>query len=395
MTGFLLGHATHPDWHLAAELVLAQIEGQANAAGRPMARSTLGLVYATPALAPFYSEIATHLRIRTGVVDWVGTVGLAIAATGVTYTDEPALVVMLCHFPTGSVRVFSGQHRLPGNGDPFHRNAAAALVHADPGTPDLVELIADLWDQTGSGHLFGGIGSGVERPPQQANQTVFGGVTGALFSSEVAFLSRLSQGCTALGPPHIIAQCDTHYLKRLDDQPALDAMLEDLGVAPEQRATQDGRALLRALPGRRIRHGLLVGLAPQASDPPSGRGFGDWAVRAVLGIDPVERVVAIADTPAPGDRLVFCTRDHDSAHQDLIRICTELRDEIETRDLTIRGGLYVSCTARGAHLFGDAGSEIRLIANQLGDFPLAGFFANGEFMGARVYGHTGVLTLFV
>ena len=30
----------------------------------------------------------------------------------------------------------------------------------------------------------------------------------------------------------------------------------------------------------------------------------------------------------------------------------------------------------------------------LGDFPLIGFFANGEISRDRLYGHTGILTLF-
>jgi hypothetical protein len=31
---------------------------------------------------------------------------------------------------------------------------------------------------------------------------------------------------------------------------------------------------------------------------------------------------------------------------------------------------------------------------EAGDFPLIGFFANGEISRDRLYGHTGVLTLF-
>jgi small ligand-binding sensory domain FIST len=50
--------------------------------------------------------------------------------------------------------------------------------------------------------------------------------------------------------------------------------------------------------------------------------------------------------------------------------------------------------ARGAALFGDAGVETGLIRETLGEFPLIGFFANGEISRDRLYGHTGVLTLF-
>ena len=45
------------------------------------------------------------------------------------------------------------------------------------------------------------------------------------------------------------------------------------------------------------------------------------------------------------------------------------------------------CSARPA-------VETGLIRESLGDFPLIGFFANGEISRDRLYGHTGVLTLF-
>jgi small ligand-binding sensory domain FIST len=60
-----------------------------------------------------------------------------------------------------------------------------------------------------------------------------------------------------------------------------------------------------------------------------------------------------------------------------------------------KAGIYISCVARGAALFGDPGVETALIREGLGEFPLIGFFANGEISRDRLYGHTGVLTLFI
>jgi small ligand-binding sensory domain FIST len=36
-----------------------------------------------------------------------------------------------------------------------------------------------------------------------------------------------------------------------------------------------------------------------------------------------------------------------------------------------------------------------MIRDTLGDFPLAGFFGNGEIFGRRLYGYTGVLVVFL
>jgi small ligand-binding sensory domain FIST len=55
----------------------------------------------------------------------------------------------------------------------------------------------------------------------------------------------------------------------------------------------------------------------------------------------------------------------------------------------------VSCLARGPNLFGDDSEELKTIREALGDVPLVGFFANGEISNNRLYGYTGVLTLFL
>ena len=59
-----------------------------------------------------------------------------------------------------------------------------------------------------------------------------------------------------------------------------------------------------------------------------------------------------------------------------------------------KAGVYVSCVARGISLFGEPGVEANVIRETLGDFPLVGFFANGEISRDRLYVHTGILTLF-
>jgi len=60
-----------------------------------------------------------------------------------------------------------------------------------------------------------------------------------------------------------------------------------------------------------------------------------------------------------------------------------------------KAGLYFSCVGRGPSLFGDDSAELRVVHEALGDFPLVGFFGNGEISRDRLYGYTAVLTLFL
>ena len=72
------------------------------------------------------------------------------------------------------------------------------------------------------------------------------------------------------------------------------------------------------------------------------------------------------------------------------RISAELKSGVAKP----RGALYFSCVARGEHMFGSRGAELRVIRDALGEVPLVGFFCNGEISRDRLYGYTGVLTLF-
>jgi small ligand-binding sensory domain FIST len=46
------------------------------------------------------------------------------------------------------------------------------------------------------------------------------------------------------------------------------------------------------------------------------------------------------------------------------------------------------------NLFGPESAELKQIQAALGDVPIVGFYANGEISQDRLYGYTGVLTLF-
>jgi small ligand-binding sensory domain FIST len=125
--------------------------------------------------------------------------------------------------------------------------------------------------------------------------------------------------------------------------------------------------------------------------PVPGSDTGDYLVRNLMAIDPGRGWVVLGAEIGAGDRILFCRRDPESARRDMIRMTRQLAGRLNR---PAKAGIYVSCVARGASLFGEPGVEAALIRESLGDFPLIGFFANGEISRDRLYGHTGVLTLF-
>jgi small ligand-binding sensory domain FIST len=175
-----------------------------------------------------------------------------------------------------------------------------------------------------------------------------------------------------IGPVHRIDEARDNVVMVIDGRPALSVFLEDVG--PE--LAQD----LRRLGGV-----IFAGL------PVPGSDTGDYLVRNILAIDPGRGWVVLGAEIGAGDPILFCRRDPESARRDMERMVRQLAGRLSGPP---KAGIYVSCVARGAALFGEPGIETRIIRESLGDFPLIGFFANGEISRDRLYGHTGVLTLF-
>ncbi|MFZ9233826.1 MAG: FIST signal transduction protein [Hylemonella sp.] len=410
MLRFPYAHATHPQWRMAAGLVLAQLRAQLAESGQS---PTLALLYITDHFAADAQELLAYLSAELPeVTDWAGTVGVGIAVNNAEYFDEPAVAIMLCDLTSDQYRVFSGIAPLSQE---FH--AHTALVHADGHTPELPELIREMAERTESGYLFGGLaasrgqsvqfalgGDGFMGGQGRATGIFSGGLSGVAFGAGVTLISRVTQGCQPVSKAHAVTQAERNVVYQLDGQPALDVLLGDLKVSLDQPepALTAVRSTLAGLhqPGDALAD-RVVGL--------SGNFGSDVLVRHIIGLDPQRQGVALADLVHEGMELAFCQRNVQAARADLMRICAEIREELEvevpaapgaiSQESTpvmrqMLGAVYVSCAGRGGPHFGSPSAEMQIVRRALGDVPLVGFFAGGEIARHHLYGYTGVLTVF-
>jgi len=232
-----------------------------------------------------------------------------------------------------------------------------------------------------------------------------GGLSGVVFASDVPLVSRVTQGCHPLpgSRRRKITGGEDNLITTLDDERAFDALLQDTGIVEKVAALESNRRTREALAQLKVlgRRGLLfVGIETEhASSAERGRRD-DYLVRPVVAIDPSRGAVAVGTPIEPGQTMRFCARDETAARKDLTRICAEIRDHLheqseqQHRTVAAKGAIYVSCTGRGTHLFGEQHEELRVIAQQLGDVPLVGFYASGEISGRSLYAFAGVLTVF-
>ena len=419
---FPYGHATHPQWPMAAGLVLAQLRAHMALPGYAAA-PTLGLLYITDHYAGHAQEILDYLTAELPeVADWSGTVGVGIASNNVEYFDEPALAVMLCDLPHDQYRVFSGVSPLPSRASGRFK-AHTALVHADSSTPDVAELISEMAARTDSGYVFGGLASSRSKTVQfalsgygnvkghgAAGGVFSGGLSGVAFTQGAALMSRVTQGCQPVSKNHEITACEGNVVTGLGGEPALDVMLAALNVTLDR--PQEALTKVRS---------TLVGLSSPADTLNDrhvhhpGQFAADVVVRHIIGLDPGRKGIAVSDAPSVGMTLAFCERNAQAARADLIRVCAEIREELEPEELTVElanalnapeaesaphparriaGAIYVSCAGRGGPHFGAPSAELQIVRRALGDVPLVGFFAGGEIARHHLYGYTGVLTVF-
>ena len=276
--------------------------------------------------------------------------------------------------------------------------------------------------RTATGYLFGGLsasrsqtvqfavgGNGNIRGQGAASGVFSGGLSGVAFGERVNLVSRVTQGCLPISKAYFVGAAEGNVAGLLDGEPAMDVLLRDLKVTLEQpeQALQAVRA-------------TLVGLLSSADSGDAvavqrtGNFGSDVLVRHIIGLDTARGAIAVSDQVKAGMQLVFCRRNVQAAKADLMRVCAEIREEMEPQELAVEelmalaapaaaaphparrilGAVYVSCSGRGGPHFGGPSAELQIVRRALGDVPLVGFFAAGEIARNHLYGYTGVLTVF-
>ncbi|VAW55885.1 hypothetical protein MNBD_GAMMA07-1406 [hydrothermal vent metagenome] len=346
--------------------------------GNIPAEASLGFIYISDLLLDDAIEILDHLKHHTGLTQWVGSVGMGLIATQQEYYNQKAIVIMVADFNEADFHILPNitETNLSLSDDILtwcnNNEFTVGLTHGDPDNPELQSIIRQLGHDIPRAFLVGGISSSHQHTLQFANAPLQGGMSGVLFSPNISILSNLSQGCTPIGSRHRVTDSENNVVRSLDNKPALDVLLSDAGQNIARDWTQSSNH-------------IFVGLINKNTD------VDDYTVRQLMGIDPDNKAIAIADFLEHDQEIVFCRRDANSATEDMQRMLEQLKSRITS---PIKGAIYISCMGRGREQFGINSEETRLIHSVLGDFPLIGFFANGEIHKNLLYGFTGVLTLF-
>ncbi|MBM84883.1 MAG: histidine kinase [Rhodospirillaceae bacterium] len=358
-----------PKWRENAEELASLVAGTGG---------KLGILYTGETFAEKLSAMTVFLKERTEVEDWVAASGYGVIGNDAEYFGEAGAAALILNLDVNAYRLFAGDSSVGSTLVSEHSAWVAeasmplALTHVDPRHPEAAGAVRSFANS--GGFLIGGLTAASGETPHLANGTS-GCISGVAFSpTSIEIATGLSQGCTPLSKPHEITQCQNNILIELDGQPALDLFKQDIGAELSEDLQSCSGLIFAAL-------------------PVPGSDTADYTVRNLVGIDADQKLIAIAASLEPGDQILFCRRDRENAVRDMRRMTLDLKRRIENKP--IRGGIYISCAARGPNQFQQPERETDIIREILGDFPMIGFFANGEISRDRIYAYTGVLTLFL
>jgi small ligand-binding sensory domain FIST len=353
------------------------------------ARADLALVFVTGDAHTRAHEALHAVRRVTGAPVVVGCSGAGVLTERREVEDELAVAVLAVRGERLVVTPFSfdrqGERRQLGAElaqriGPTVADGGCALVLPDAVGCNPPALLTGLHDALGFVPVLGAVAAGGPMFELYNTDAVEGALVGVALSG-LAPVIGVTQGCTPIGEPYVITHAEANVIQRIGSRPALEMLTQAIRANPETEA--------------RVRQaGVFAGLAMDPAKSPLERG--DFLVRNLVGADQSSGALAVAERVRVGQTLQFQIRDARASREDLSGMLDELAERLGGRRPAF--GCYFDCAGRGRGLFGVPDHDVTLIRERLGEFPLVGFFGNGEFapIGRRNFFHnyTGALVIF-
>jgi len=128
----------------------------------------------------------------------------------------------------------------------------------------------------------------------------------------------------------------------------------------------------------RVRHSLFLGIERrnlQLNPEHPAESEGAFLVRNLIGVDPKNGAVAVADRVRPGMNVQFQLREADASREEALSLLKAAATADERAPVF---GLLMACLGRGQGLFGVPDGDVTLGRQVIPDLPMAGAFCNGE-----------------
>ena len=399
---FLQGSSAQAPWCRTALATETSLQGAVDAVAKQLQGSgpaDLALVFASASYASDLPRLLPLLQSQLKSKQWLGCVGGGVVGTdgaGKPHELEqaPALSVTLLRLPGAELRPFAiDTAQLPdldGPAEPWQdllqapgdelATMPSMLLLIDPSCPAINDLISGLDYACPQAAKLGGIagqhsashGSLLFSPcPDQPGGVTTGGVTtgavGCLIGGSWRLDPLVAQGCRPIGPVLEVEQAQRNVVlevsegsKRHSPVAALQSILTSLSA--------DERELAK--------NSLFLGVGRSSFSLAASQTGNSSAflVRNLIGIDPRNGAVAVAERMRAGQQVQFQLRDGTTSRQELRQLLERQRQNQPTP----LAAILFACLGRGQGLYGERDGDVSACRQAFADVPIAGAFCNGE-----------------
>ncbi len=382
--------STAENWETAAEEVCQRAQAGLNGT------ANLAFLFVSPHFADDLAHIVDRVHAAIGCDALLGCTGESVIGGAREIESAPALSLWLASLGgtqimpmhleferTAEGGIFTGW---PPNLPETWPEGTAVILLGEPFSFPADELVRRLNEDHLGVPVLGGMASGGVAPGE--NRLLLGGKTydsGALavmLHGAAGVRSVVSQGCRPVGEPFVVTRAEANVIHELGGKPPLvrlQQVYETLSLQEQEM----------------IRHGVHVGRVINEYQDEFKRG--DFLVRNVIGADRSTGSIAIGDFVRAGQTVQFHVRDEQSADDDLRALLRRAKAGDKQQPCR-RGALLFTCNGRGTRMFSSADHDAGCVRDELGEIPLAGFFAQGEIgpVGGVnfLHGFTASLALF-
>tara|TARA_B100000700_G_scaffold290840_1_gene349261 strand:- start:5612 stop:6778 length:1167 start_codon:yes stop_codon:yes gene_type:complete len=328
------------------------------------------VVFVSPHFQPELEEIVGVLTAVLSPRHMIGSTGESIVADAVEIEGTPAISVWCASLPDTQVDSMRLTFERTPDGGTFigwpeslsgkWSEDAVMLLVGEPFSFPADGLLTRLEEDRPGLPVVGGMASGFHSPNENriiVGEDVFNnGAAVIILQHGVKTHTIVSQGCRPIGDRFVITQVEQNTLLGLGGKPALDVLKGLYEELPnhEQAAMQGGFHIGRVV-----------------SEYQDEYQMGDFLIRNVLGVDPDQKAVVVADFLRVGQTIQFHIRDNESASLELNQLVSQIEEPTAA-------ALLFTCNGRGTRLFDVASHDAAAVSNHLGSIPIAGFFAQGE-----------------
>lgn len=359
-------------------------------------RANLALVFAYSGFASDLPRLLPLLSQKLQADHWIGCCGGGVVGTGKQEAHElegeSALSVLLLHLPEAHLLPFAldtsslpdldgpaeawlealGLPRAPLSSDD---SPASMLLLVDPTCSAINDLISGLDYALPHTFKVGGIagqhsaphGSLLFSSSGDGESGVRSGAVGCLISGGWRLDPLVAQGCRPIGPVFEVEQAQRNIVIQVSKG----------GDIPRSPVEALQLILSELTPGEReqVKHSLFLGVDRSEMLLSSGNNHASaFLVRNLIGVDPRNGAVAVAERMRVGQKVQFQLRDASASRQDARQLLG--RQAVEGGEPV--AALLFACLGRGEGLYGEADGDVNLCREVFATVPIGGLFCNGE-----------------